>query len=99
MFSIQLELFVTVRVMSENRLRLSAGEVRKTAKASAKNDFTFIVCEYRYAPPWFIAAFLSPKFGRLQSIDRTVQQLLIETKDRKTNSLNFFLLLQGLRVI
>jgi hypothetical protein len=61
--------------MTESRLRLSSGGMRNIVKARIENDFTFIVDEHRYSCPWFIAEFLSPKVGRLHSIDGMIQEL------------------------
>jgi hypothetical protein len=46
-----------------------------------ENDFTFIVGNDSYACPWLVAAFLSPRIGRLHSTDPTLNEITIETKD------------------
>jgi hypothetical protein len=46
-----------------------------------ENDFTFIVGDNHYNCPWFIAEFLSPRVSELRSIDITMKEFLIETKD------------------
>jgi hypothetical protein len=65
----------------EPKLLLSATGMRNIAQSKAENDFTFIVGDVSYQCPWFVAAFLSPRIGELHSMDPTVNEYLIETKD------------------
>jgi hypothetical protein len=90
--------FLTVQMMSENRLRLSASEMRNILQARVENNFTFIVDENCYSFAWFIAAFLSPKFDRLHSIDGTVQELPTETNDTKNQFIELPSVASGSRV-
>jgi hypothetical protein len=54
-----------------------------TGPSEADNDFAFIVGSLRYECPWFVAAFLSPRIGRLRQRDRIVTEYKVETEDPK----------------
>jgi hypothetical protein len=63
------------------KLRLGSSGLANIAKA--ENDFAFIVGNQCYKCPWFVADFLSPRVGQLHSVDSTVNEFVIETKDEK----------------
>jgi hypothetical protein len=67
--------------MSSKQLTLSTKGMMNIAISRAENDFTFIVGEHRHSCPWFVADFLSPKVGRLHSIDPCLNEIIIDTID------------------
>jgi hypothetical protein len=60
---------------------LSAKGLGNIPRNIYKNDFRFIVGDLCYECGSMFAAFLSPRIGSLQSIDPTIQEFSIETKD------------------
>jgi hypothetical protein len=52
-----------------------------SAFSRAENDFKLIIGEHRHSCPWFVADFLSPKVGRLHSIDPCINEITVETID------------------
>jgi hypothetical protein len=61
--------------------RLSGAGLANIAASKFENDFAFIVGGDRHACPSFIAAFLSPRIGRLQASDPNFCELEIQTAD------------------
>jgi hypothetical protein len=53
------------------------------------NDFSFIIGSARYECPWFLADFLSPKVGKLHSLDSYISELVIETEGAEPHFADF----------
>jgi hypothetical protein len=68
--------------LPSTKLTLSARGMANIAPSQTQNAFTFIVGNYAYRCPWFVAAFLSPQIVRLHLTDPTVSEFVIKTKDR-----------------
>jgi hypothetical protein len=62
-------------------INLSAKGLGNLPRNVYENDFTFIVGDYRYDCPSFIASFLSPRICDLQMKDATLREFYIETSD------------------
>jgi hypothetical protein len=60
---------------------LSAKGLINVPRNVYENDFTFIVGDSHYKCPSVFAAFLSRRIGSLQSIDPTIHEFHISTKD------------------
>jgi hypothetical protein len=84
--------------MTTQSLTLSMKGMMNITSSRAENDFTFIVGEHRHRCPWFIADFLSPKIGRLHSIDPCMNEMIIETADRSNAFSAFLALGRGSRI-
>jgi hypothetical protein len=68
------------------------------AASKAENDFTFSVGGESYNCPWFVADFLSPRIGKLHSLDPTMNEFVIETEDPGHDFETFLRLGRGLEV-
>jgi hypothetical protein len=55
--------------------------MKNIATSRLENDFTFIVGDLSYSCPWFVAAWRPPKVAQLRSLDPTLREFTIETKD------------------
>jgi hypothetical protein len=64
-----------------------------------ENNFTSIVGSRNYFCPSFFADFLSLRISRLRSIDSTICEFVIETRDAADYFDNFILLCRGSRMI
>jgi hypothetical protein len=70
--------------VKESAVKLNSSEMENITKTRMENDFTFVVDGRRHSCPWFVAEFLSPKIGRLHSVDVTVNEINIEVEDVNT---------------
>jgi hypothetical protein len=74
---------------------LSAKGLRNIPRNVYKNDFRFIVGDLCYECESIFAAFLSPRIGSRQSIDATIHEFSIETKDSHEYFARIFPLCSG----
>jgi hypothetical protein len=79
----------------ERKLRLTGDGMANISASKSENDFTFIVGDNRYHCPWFVAAFLSPRIGRIQSIDPTFCEFVVGTSDSRCEFSDFLSLGRG----
>jgi hypothetical protein len=84
---------------SERKLKLTGYGMGNIAKSKKENDFVFIVGDTRYECPWFVADFLSPRIGRLHSIDPTLCEFVICTKDLHDQFNDFISLGDGCEIL
>jgi hypothetical protein len=56
----------------------------KIPRCEEKDDFTFIIGSHRYRCPWIITDFFSPRLCKLHSVDCSVCEISIETRDAKS---------------
>jgi hypothetical protein len=77
------------------QLSLSARGLSSIRYGDALNDFEFIVGDAHYDCPWFVAAFLSHRIANLRSVDNTVCEIQIKTKDPKREFQRFLSLGRG----
>jgi hypothetical protein len=63
------------------KVGLSAKCLQNIPRNVYENDFTFIVNDSHYKCPTIFAAFLSRRIGSLQSIDPTIREFHMSTKD------------------
>jgi hypothetical protein len=80
------------------QVALSARGLSHIQYGDDMNDFEFIVGDEHYRCPWFIASFLSSRIAKLRSVDNTICQFLIGTKDQGNEFSRFLSLGQGERV-
>jgi hypothetical protein len=75
---------------------LSAKGLGNIPRNVDRRDFRFIVGDLCYECGSMSAAFLSPRIGSLQSIDPTIQEFVIQTKDPHEYFARIFALCSGL---
>jgi hypothetical protein len=63
---------------------LSTKGLATIPRCEERNDFAFIVGNCRYHCPWIIVDFLSPRLCKLHSVDCSVCEFLIETRDAES---------------
>jgi hypothetical protein len=74
--------FAAVHSELMRQVSLSAKGLANISMKNYENDFTFFVGQARYAVPSFVAELLSPRIGYIRSIDPTVTEFVISSKDR-----------------
>jgi hypothetical protein len=70
--------------MGEKEVNISTHGLRKLNKSRIVYDFTFIVGNNHYNCPWFVAEFISSRVSFHRSVDITMNEFVIETKDPGT---------------
>jgi hypothetical protein len=63
-----------------------------------EKHFTFIVGDIHHNCPWFVADFLSPKIASFHSVDSSIDEFVIKTKDSENKFHEIISLGSGLSV-
>jgi hypothetical protein len=67
--------------MKVSEVKLTGNGMANIPRSKIQNDFEFIVGDSHYPYPCFVADFLSPKIGRLQALDPSINDYYLEVND------------------
>jgi hypothetical protein len=63
------------------KVSLSTRGLLNIPRSESRNDFEFVVGKRRYPCPWYVAAFVSPKLCRKDSLYGSQTEFIVETPD------------------